>query len=198
MHNATVSFHIAFGLKKILNLNRDQNLKFNWKLHVLLIRTSFLYTLSGKGLLDAQQDVLTEVICKLSHPLVDRAHNINLSPSPLTPQTPVLHDHSENISAVKVNNERLNVFCDDESTPQLTSDTLARLKETWSDSSSPSTVSIVLQSTNDVLCQDVVASDAGAVKMMLCYLMRLPHCMRLPPKLRLPYKMRLFKAASLF
>ena len=47
MHNATVSFHIAFGLKKILNLNRDQNLKFNWKLHVLLIRTSFLYTLSG-------------------------------------------------------------------------------------------------------------------------------------------------------
>ena len=128
---------------------------------------------TGQGLHDAQLDVLlhqtdstpevlTEVICKLSHPLVDSAHDIILSTCPLSPQAPVLHDQSENISAVKVNNERLKVIWDDENTPQyqkLTSDILVRLRETWSDNSSPSAVSILLQSTNDVLSTCAAATN---------------------------------------
>ena len=128
---------------------------------------------TGQGLHDAQLDVLlhqnvstpevlTNVICKLSHPLVESAHDIILSLCPLTPQAPILHDESENIRAVKVNNDRVKIIWDPENTPMyqdLVGDSLARLRETWSDSSSPSAVSILLQSTNDTLSTFAAATN---------------------------------------
>ena len=128
---------------------------------------------TGQGLHDAQLDVLlhqsestpevlSDVICKLSHPLVDSAHDIILSNCPLKPQAPVLHDQSENIAAIKVNNDRVKIIWDDENNEQyqeLVCDSLARLRETWSDCSSSSAASILLQSTNDVLSTCATATN---------------------------------------
>ena len=127
---------------------------------------------TGQGMYDAQLDVLlhqsesspevlSNVICKLSNPLVESAHDIIISTCPLKLKAPIIHDQSENITAVKVKNNRVKIIWDNENNEQyeeLVCDSLARLRETWSDPSSSSAASLLLQTTNDVLstCAEAV------------------------------------------
>ena len=127
----------------------------------------------GQGLHDAQLDVLlhqshfppeklTGIICKLRHPLVDSAHDIILSTCPLKHQASVPLDSSENIVAEKIENNRVKIKWDENNTPlyqELIGHNLERLRNVWFDNTSSSSVSILLQSTNDVLSTCAVASN---------------------------------------
>ena len=129
---------------------------------------------TGNGLHDAQLDVLlyqphtghaeelNQIICKLEHPLVESAHDIIISSCHLPPAAPILESSSENISAKKIENSRVKVSWDEENTPlyqDIVSDNLVRLRDTWSDFSSHNAVSILLQSTNDVLTTGAAATN---------------------------------------
>ena len=129
---------------------------------------------TGLGLFDAQLDVLLyqiqnspvetvqDIICKLSHPLVNSAHDIIISACPLKPQAIPGRDLSENVVAPKIQNMRIKILWDNDNTPfyqDLVSDSLVRLRQTWSDSSSPASVSVLLQSTNDLLSTCAAASN---------------------------------------
>ena len=128
---------------------------------------------TGSGLYDTQLDVLlhqtpsappevlSNIICKLDNPLVDSAHDIIISTCSLPSHTPLPHDISENISAPKVDNTRVKVKWNEDNVPyyqDLVGNNLARLRQTWSDPS-PATMSILLQSTNDVLNTAAAASN---------------------------------------
>ena len=122
---------------------------------------------TGDGLYDAQLDVLlhqgpsgthpealSHLICKLDHPLVDSAHDIVLSTCSIPSQSLMSQDTSENITAPRVTNDRVKIIWDEENNlhyQEIIGDNLARLRATWSDISSPAAVSLLLQSTNDVL-----------------------------------------------
>ena len=127
---------------------------------------------TGEGLHDAQLDVLlhqqsspenlSNIICKLDHPMVASAHDIIISTFSLPPKSSKSQDISENIIAPKVTNDRLKVIWHDENIPHyqaIIGDNLARLRSTWADYSSPAAVSLLLQSTNDVLCTAAAATN---------------------------------------
>ena len=127
----------------------------------------------GLGLHDAQLDVLlhrsshppeilTDIFCKLKHPLVDSAHDIIISTCKIQSRPSISRDLSENVKAVKMVNDRVKIKWEDENIPEyehLVGDNLARLRDSWPGSSSPSSVSILLQSTNDVLSTCAKASN---------------------------------------
>ena len=129
---------------------------------------------TGGGISDTQLDVLlyqqcaappeslTNVVCSLEHPLVDSAHDLIVSSCSIPPRKSIPQDISENISAPRVNNDRVKIKWDDENLPfyqELLGDNLARLRDTWSDSNSTAAVSLLLQSTNDVLRTAATASN---------------------------------------
>ena len=128
---------------------------------------------TGSGLHDTQLDVvlhqtsstpsevLSNIICKLGNPLVDSAHDIIISVCTLPAHTPIPQDISENITAPKIVNNRVKVKWSDDNVPlyqELIGENLARLRQTWSDPS-PAAVSLLLQSTNDVLNTAAAASN---------------------------------------
>ena len=129
---------------------------------------------TGDGLHDSQLDVLlhqsgsshpeaiSDIFCKLQHPLVTSAHDVIMSTCFLLPQPSVSQDSSENIVAPKVENDRIKIIWDEDCTEQyqeLIGENLSRLRETWSNFSSPAAVSILLKSTNDVLSTAASASN---------------------------------------
>ena len=64
------------------------------------------------------------------------------------------YDESKNIVANKIENDRIKVKWDKNNISNyqdMIGDNLARLRENWSDYTSPAAISILLQSTNDVL-----------------------------------------------
>ena len=129
---------------------------------------------TGQGSYDAQLDVLlyqphavppeelSKLVCKLENPLVESAHDLILSTCHLPSVPTKSTDTSENKSAPKIVNNRVKIIWDNENLPhyqELISDNLARLRETWSNSSSPASVSILLQSTCDVFSSCAAASN---------------------------------------
>ena len=130
---------------------------------------------TGQGLYDAQLDVLLhqpqaapaevlhQIVCKLDNPLVDSAHDLIISTCQVPHCLPCPSDLSENITATKIENKRTKILWDDENLPlfqSLVCDNLGRLRDTWGDHSSPAAVSVLLQSTNDVLTTGAAASNA--------------------------------------
>ena len=101
-------------------------------------------------------------MCKLDHPLVSSADDIILSTCSLPLQTPIVLDKSENKTAPKVDNNRVKIKCLDGNVPlyqDLIGENLTRLRNTWSDTSSTDSISMLLISTNDVLNTTAAASN---------------------------------------
>ena len=98
---------------------------------------------TGDGLYDAQLDVLlhqadappeqlSDIVCKLTHPLVDSAHDIILSSCHLKALAETSNDASENIKAIKITNDRIKIKWDEMKGPlyqELVSDQLQRIRE---------------------------------------------------------------------
>ena len=118
----------------------------------------------GNGAFDSSIDVLlhsdspliseslTSVICKSHNPLIQSHHDIILSTFTLSPAeiTPL----DENITAPKVDNNRVKILWSEEGIAkyqEYVGDHLTRLRETWSDPSSPASMSILLSSTYSLL-----------------------------------------------
>ena len=110
---------------------------------------------------------LTEIHCRLVHPLVDSHHDVLLSKLLLNKRVSN-HEHpQQNISAPKTENNRVKIYWD-KSGIDCYSDTIAPLlqliQETWLSSSAPSRsfVSLALQSTNRIM-REVACSTNKAV-----------------------------------
>ena len=134
---------------------------------VELLHNSYHHFL-GKGASDSELDVilysghdvheeLLTIVCKHDNPLVDSHHDLLLSVSS-TP--PITHrpasDKSKNVSAPKLVNERHRIVWTDESVKayeSLVSSYLPRLTEQWLDTSSETSMTILLEATNMVLSQ---------------------------------------------
>ena len=119
----------------------------------------------GNGSADAQLDLLlysgpdnhaetlSSIMCSRTNPLVCSHHDIILSNLPLPPeasQTP----SSGLISAPRVPNRRVKILWDDDKIPayeNLVSHQLTQLMNLWQPPYSPTTFSLLLQSTNDIL-----------------------------------------------
>ena len=130
---------------------------------------------SGAGLSDAQLDVLlhlspisavgeelSNLVCKLENPLINSAHDLIVSRCHLPSYTEQQEDQSENITAPKVSNDRVKIKWDDENIPlynTMIAHNLERLRKSWSNAASPTSISILLQSTNSVLSAAAVASN---------------------------------------
>ena len=95
---------------------------------------------------------LTSVICKCNNPLIQSHHDVILSTFTLSPAeiTPL----DENITAPKIDNNRVKILWSDEGIvkyQEYVGVHLTRLRETWSDPSSPASMSILLSSTYSLL-----------------------------------------------
>ena len=119
----------------------------------------------GEGLFDAQLDLLlysgpsehsehlSSIVCKLQNPLVESHHDIVVSSFSL-PQVITSLDSKENVVAPKVLNDRVKILWDSENIPyyqSLLASNLTNIRDLWSNPSSPSSISILLSSTNDAL-----------------------------------------------
>ena len=126
----------------------------------------------GDGLYDAQLDLLlscgpncqteicTEIICKLENPLVQSHHDLIFSTLPV-PIVDVLKTDKSSV-APKIPNDRVKIIWEEENIPhfqELLSDNLSLLRKHWNDASSPTSISILLSSTNDALASAAKASN---------------------------------------
>ena len=92
-------------------------------------------------------------MCKLDNPLVDSAHDLIVSQCILPAINSRIVLAPDNVCAPKVPNNRVKIIWDPDNLPQyqdLVCGSLVRIRETWS-SSSPASISMLLQSTNDIL-----------------------------------------------
>ena len=128
---------------------------------------------TGSGLYDAQLDVLlyqdhgcppealSQIVCKLDTSLVDRAHDLIISKCIIPARASDKDCVSENIVAPKVINNRVKIIWESENLSfykEIVCENLSRIRKTWSHVS-PAAVSILLQSTNDILSSSAAASN---------------------------------------
>ena len=98
-------------------------------------------------------DVLVTIHCKLEDPLIDSHHDLIVSKWELPTVTPE-PSSSVNLVAPKVENPRVKILWNDtgiEKYQHLVAPHLLRLQDLWLDSSSKTSVSLLIESTNNVL-----------------------------------------------
>ena len=114
----------------------------------------------GNGVFDSQLDILLhststycseeviEIVCKFKNPLIQSHHDLIVSKfslAPTTPRTPPTLP-----VAPRVDNDRVKIIWSTEGISQyqeMIGNNLTRLRNTWSNSSSPASMSVLLQST---------------------------------------------------
>ena len=127
----------------------------------------------GDGAFDVQLDVLlhtdstphperlSSIICKLENPLVGSHHDLILSTFAL----PIINSATQSdnlVKAPKIPNDRVKILWDDENIPQyqsLLGTSLSSLRQLWADSDSPTSISVLLQATNDALVSAAKATN---------------------------------------
>ena len=147
------------------NITRNKILKRfcdKWNLVSSEVNHPTYHHFVGQGKSDSQLDVLlhsemaieslTQVICKLSNPLVTSHHDVLLSSFSLKSKKPALTPDLP--CAPRIPNKRVKVhWCKPgiEEFKKCVGDNLARLRSTWLDPSSVASISVLLQSTNSFL-----------------------------------------------
>ena len=142
----------------IFNHYVDKN---NFK-RVFLNHTSY-HHFTGNGASDSELDVILHTMdthenverieCKEENPLIDSHHDIVVSAFSLSDSPNDPPDDSNNVTAPKVHNDRVKILWSEANIlkyKDLIGDSLDKLFKTWADSSSSSSVSILLSSTNSI------------------------------------------------
>ena len=135
----------------------------DWNLVETKIGHPTYHHFTGNGSSDSQLDVLLrsktasesleEIYCKLENPLILSHHDALLSSFSLPPSTPPPPD-MDNPLAPRIENMRVRVHWGDagiENYKSSIEENLARIRSNWLDSSSPSSFSVLLQTTNAFL-----------------------------------------------
>jgi hypothetical protein len=114
---------------------------------------------------------LSQIFCKLEHPLVDSAHDLILSKFSLAPAPTTLASSAANITAPRVTNDRVKVVWTEEGEAAYLREVgpgLARLRAACPDPSSPSAMSALLVSTYSLFRSSATATNKsislGAVR----------------------------------
>ena len=118
----------------------------------------------GNGASDSQLDVVLcshkssekvhRIHCKLDDPLLDSHHDLIVSSFDLLLNTKPLVDKSANVTAPRVRNIREKILWCDKGIvnfQNLVSPSLVELRSRWNNPSSPSSISVLLQTTNYIL-----------------------------------------------
>ena len=145
------------------------------RLSALDFQHSSYHHFTGNGASDSQLDVillshatsesLLKIFCKNENPLIESHHDIistsfNLPLSPCRPD-----DTSKNISAPKINNDRVRIFWSDAgilSYREMISPFLEDLRSRWSNPSSPEMLSVLLQATNKILSKAATLTNRAS------------------------------------
>ena len=128
----------------------------------------------GHGLHDSDLDVipvssgnyeieeLLQIHCKLEEPAVDSHHDLILSVSTVPQHHKDQVDKGDNLVAPKIENKRHKIVWSEEGAiayQNLVSPHLQALREIWLQSTSASSMSILLQATNMVLSEAALLSN---------------------------------------
>ena len=133
-------------------------------LHFTNLNHSTYHHFLGNGASDSQLDVVLcshesseevqRIHCKLENPLLDSHHDLIVSSfNPLLSTKPPI-DKSANVTAPRVPNNREKIlWCDKgiDDFQNLVSPSLVELRSRWNNPTSPSSVSVLLQTTNSIL-----------------------------------------------
>ena len=158
--------------------NKDRNTIFthfcnNLHLKNVPLHHKTYHHFVGEGLFDSNVDVIlhsknspepesiTSVICKFENYLVDSHHDIILSKINL-PVTDVETVDDDLIKAPRIENTRVKILWNDENIPDYqaeVADKLSSLRSDWSNSSSVTSFSILLDLTNNVLTQAATSTN---------------------------------------
>ena len=158
--------------------NKDRNNIFmdfcsNLRLRNVPLLHKTYHHFIGEGLFDSNIDVIlhsentpepesiTSVICKFENYLVDSHHDIILSTIDL-PVVDVKNDEDNLIKAPRIQNTRVKILWNDENIPAYqaeVSDKLSSLRVNWTNPSSRTSLSILLDLTNNVLNQAATTTN---------------------------------------
>ena len=108
------------------------------------------------------EEALLEIICKQTEPLINSHHDLLISSWCLPTIAKAEPDSSQNIVAPKLDNNRAKVLWTDEGIEQyrnLVSPHFTRLQNLWLKNSTPTSVSLLLQSTNKILTLSAEATN---------------------------------------
>ena len=162
------------------NCNPKHKTRINLLNHIInkyaLIRTPLDHTtyhhFIGEGTADSEIDILLHssdaeetldtIECKEENLLIDSHHDLIVSKFSLKTVLEPPNDTSENITAPKIMNDRVKILWDDENIPEycnILGDSLNKVYKRWGDSSSRSSVSLLLSSTNSILCNAAKATN---------------------------------------
>ena len=116
----------------------------------------------GDGAFDSEIDVilfysplgnasehLEKIVCKLESPFVNSQHDVIISTCQL-PQAPLIPPHHDLLKAPRIPNQRIKILWDEEGIQEyesLVGSNLADIRKLWGNSSSRSSISILLSST---------------------------------------------------
>ena len=147
----------------------------DFRLSALDFHHSSYHHFTGNGLSDSQLDVILlsdatsesilKIFCKHENPLINSHHDIistcfNLPLSPMS-----LVDTSKNITAPKIQNDRVKISWSDAgilSYKEVISPYLEDLRNRWSNPSSPEMLSVLLQSTNKILSKAATLTNKSS------------------------------------
>ena len=98
--------------------------------------------------------ICTEVKCSKVDPIIDSHHDIIFSHITLPFIGLENHNSNEHLEAPRIENDRTKILWSEDGILEyqmLVSPVLSSLRENWSDVSSPSSLSVLLQTTNEIL-----------------------------------------------